>query len=246
MTDSIKEKFSEPAISQTFANVAENQAKIIIHDKLEPSLEDANAIIDTRTGEFEATLNEFTTKYDADTDVLADEIGILKQRNAIIKLGDEAIATAKAAPYDELFDIYRSTDSEYDKLLVNATIHRIKGQFAGMTRMANTKIQFTDPVTKQKFEGNKIPTEALIDAFPVTKNWKHRGRVLQLLASRKEFGVPECILNGMKDDHLEVRKISIASFERVTGWKSNDTFGYGGGRNKDLVGSEQRASRKRL
>lgn len=227
LTARIEAEFETKRIRDTVTGVAEHQTKLIIRDKLEPSIKEATDLVDKKTGEFEEILNEFTTKYDAETNILAEEVGILKLRNTIMKLGDEAIATGKAAPYDKLFEIYSTSENEYERLLAQSTIHQIKGQFGVMTRMANTELVYNHPDPKQTFKENEIPTEALIEGYPKIKNWKYRGRAIQLLASRKEPGVPECILSAMKDEHLEVRKISIQSFERVTGWKSNDTFGFG-------------------
>lgn len=228
MTESIKDKFSTAEISKTLTEVAENQAKNIINNTLEPSIKRATELIETRTASFETTLNEFTEKYDAESDVLAEEVQFLKNRNDILKLEDDAIATGLAKPYDKLFEMFVNPKTEQEKKWAQAAILKVKGQFGTMTRMANTELNYTEPVTKQKFKDNEIPTEAILNDFHKINNWKHRGRALELLKSRKEFGVPECLLSAMKDDYLEVRKIAIISFEHITGYKGNDVFGDGG------------------
>jgi hypothetical protein len=72
-----------------------------------------------------------------------------------------------------------------------------------------------------------ITTPELIEMLINDAAWKSRARSAQLLAERKELGVPEALIASMKDEeNLEVLKDSIRAFEALTGYRAPEILGY--------------------
>jgi len=224
LNERIETEFKTEKIKQTVINVAENKSNEIVKNILEPSIKESKSIIDRRTIQFEDNLNRFTEKYDSETNILSKEIEYLKKRNDIFKLRDEIIATGRSEIYDKLVNILNNSDTVQDKALPIALIKEVKGHFATMTGLGDSGISFTDPSTQEEVKNEKVPTEVIINDFQSSVNWKNRANAVKLLKNRKELGVPELLLQAMHDEHLEVRKLAVDSFEIVTGYNAIDVF----------------------
>lgn len=220
----IETEFKTEKIKSTVVNVAENQAHQIIKNRLEPSIRESIAIIDKRTISFEDNLNKFTEKYYAETDILSEEVEYLKRRNDILKLRDDAISTGRSDPYDKLVNFIENSNKKQDKAMLLALIKEVKGHFATMTSLGDSDISYTDPVTQEEIKNEQVPTEVLFNDFQSSIDWKNRAKAVIILGSRKEFGVPELLLQAMHDEYLEVRKLAVNSFVRVTGYDAIDVF----------------------
>jgi len=227
ITESITLKFAEPKIANTFNDVAENQAQRIIEDNLNPAIEKATSFVSEKILLFEKDLKEFKNKYDLELKKLAKEVDYLKNRNEVLRLSDEAIATGDAVPFEQLESIYDSSTDEDIKKSALSEIFRVKSHFATMTRIIGIDVKYIDPQTGKEFKEREIPTEALIQGLKVAKPWQYRARIAELMKERKEKQVPEALLDAIKNDkNLEVRKKAMDSFEAVTGFTSRDVFGY--------------------
>jgi len=226
-TNSIREKFAEPKITQTLNEVAQNEAKKIIEDSLNPAVLNATIQINKKIEFFEKDIQEFKNKYDLQLENLVKEVEYLKNRKEVLRLGDEAIATGKSAPFEELENIYYTSDDKDIKMVALSEIFRVKNQFATMTRIKGVDVTYTYPQTKKEFKENDIPTEALIQGLKEAPTWQSRAKIAEILRGRKEKRVPEALLDTIKsDDYLEVRKKAMDSFESITGFTSRDIFKY--------------------
>jgi hypothetical protein len=76
-------------------------------------------------------------------------------------------------------------------------------------------------------EESDFTTQDLIDVLIDDPDWRFRARSAQLLADKKELGVPEALLDAMKnDENMEVFKHTVRAFKTVTGCIAPDTFEY--------------------
>lgn len=227
ITKSITLKFAEPKITYTLNEVAENQAQKIIENNLDPAIQKATSSINQKIESFEKDLQEFKDKYDSELKKLAKEVEYLKNRNVVLKLSDQAIATGDAAPFEELENIYDTSTDNDIKMIALSEVFRVKSHFATMTRIKGITVKYSEPRTGKEFAENEIPTEALIQGLKEAEPWQYRARIAELIKSRKEKKVPEALLGAIKNDKkLEVRKKAIDSFESITGFTSRDVFKY--------------------
>lgn len=225
--DRIAKQFEESKIKALMKEVAENQAKEIIENNLNPAIQEATTTISKKIASFDKDLQEFKNKYDSQLKILVKEVGYLKMRNDVLKLGDEAIATGDAAPFEEIENIYQSSTDGNIKTIALSEIFRVKNNFATMTRIKGIEVKYIEPRTGKEFIENEIPTEALIQGLKETEPWQYRARIAELIKNKKEKKVPEALLEAIKSDKkLEVRKEAMDSFEAVTGFTSQDVFRY--------------------
>lgn len=227
ITNSITVKFAEPQITQTLKDVAENQAKEIIENHLNPGIQKATSTVNQKIDLFDKDLQEFNNTYSLELKKIAKEVEYIKNRNMLLKLGDKAIAEADAESFEKLYNIYESTSDEDLKLFALSEIFRIKLNFINTTRIKGLEITYTNPETGKSFKNSDIPTEHLIQILKYNPTWEYRAKASELLKERKEKQVPEALLNTLKNDkNLEVRAKAMISFEIITGFKSNDVFLY--------------------
>lgn len=227
ITKSITQKFAEPQINNTLNKVAENQAQEIIENNLNPAIQRATTSVNQKIESFEKDLDEFKEKYDSELKKLNKEVGYLQNRNIVLKLSDQAIATGDAKPFEELENIYETSTDNDIKTIALSEIFRVKNYFATMTRVKGIDIIYTNTHTGKAFTDEEIPTDILIQGLKDATIWQYRARMADLLKGRKEKQVPEALLNTIENDEkLEVRKKAMDSFESVTGFKSRDVFKY--------------------
>ncbi|MFA5090294.1 MAG: HEAT repeat domain-containing protein [Candidatus Omnitrophota bacterium] len=227
VTDLITKNFAEPKIAKTLNEVAENQAQEIIKNNLNPAIKQATSDIKVKIGSFETILKNFKDKYDSELEKLVKEVDYIKNRNNVLKLGDETIATGDAASFEKLDNIYKSSSDNDIKMTALSEIFRIKSHFATMTRIKGVEIKYTDDKSGKEFTEKDIPTGVLIQGLKEAQPWQYRARIAELLKEKKEKQVPEALLNALRnDDNLEVRKKAMDSFEAITNFKSRDVFNY--------------------
>jgi len=227
VTEKVTKKFDEPEIAHTFTLIAGNEAKKIIENKLTPALEEANKIVSMKIDSFEKSLQEFKYKYDIELEKLAQEIEYIKNRNEILKLGDEAIATKDAKAFEELETIYESSADQGIKISALSEILRVKSHFATGTSIKGINVTSTNRKTGEVLIDDNIPTADLVRGLIESKSWEIRAKIAEILRKRKEKQVPEALLYTIQNDNnLEVRKRAMDGFESVTGFRSSDVFNY--------------------
>ncbi len=129
ISNSIRDKFSEPKIATTLNDIAENQAKHIIENNLNPTIEEATTTVNQKINSFESNLQQFKNKYDTELAKLSKEVEYIKNRNMVLRLGDKAIAEANAESLDKLEGVYESASEEDLKLAAHSEIFRVKLAF---------------------------------------------------------------------------------------------------------------------
>lgn len=223
----ISEQFKEPRIQELLQEVAQDQAKNIINNRLNPAIQKATLTIDQKINIFKTDLNEFKTSYEQELNELANEVKYLKKRNMVLRLRDKAISTGDAASLEKLEELYKSTLAEDLKMSVQSEILQVKQSFINTSRIKGIEITFINHKTGKSFKENEIPTEALIQALSENTKWQYRARAVELLKGRKEKNVPEALLNTIQNDsNLEVRSKAIGTFESITNFKSRDVLDF--------------------
>lgn len=123
----------------------------------------------------------------------------------------------------EALKSYPSDDQELAER-AKAAVLAIKGFYIGKTKIKGLKLHRTKENGSQ-IQEDDFETSWLIQVLEQNPHWKIRARAAQLLAKRKEPGVPEALLRSMENDiNLWVRKEALDSFEKVTEFKASDVF----------------------
>ena len=222
ITDLITVQFSEENIKQTLIGVANDKAKDIIVQEVKPAVDSVKNEINTFKTYLDESGKDISLKYDN----LNSEIDMLKKRNEFMQLADKAITSGDRESYDLLKE---KMEELKDTLLFPALLSellRAKSFYVGGTRLTNVSI------THKKSDGTilkdeEIDTVVLIDDLHNNNNWLVRARAAQILGNRKEINTPGAMIEAMeKDKRLDVVKICIDSFEKLTGYKNNDILEY--------------------
>jgi hypothetical protein len=139
--------------------------------------------------------------------------GHLQNRDKILQLGAEALAaTPKSGPaLRELQHIAKSSQEETIKELARAQVAIISGFWGA----GNSFLILSDHVKALDDKGLKPPyqTCALLELLhsPI---WQDRAQSLDFLTIQ-EKGVPEALMQAMKDDYLEVAARASKAFQMV-------------------------------
>lgn len=118
---------------------------------------------------------------------------------------------------------YPSDDQELAER-AKAAVLAIKGFYIGKTKIKGLKLHRTKE-NGSRVQEDELETSWLLQDLQRNPHWRIRARAAQLLAERKESGVPEALLRSMENDiNLWVRKEALDSFEKVTEFKASDVF----------------------
>lgn len=269
-SDNIKNMISDAA-----SRAAETEAKAIIESRVEPAVSNTQAFMrEQRRGlsEFSKTLKreseqdvetmrrEFANdrrellksmsalrdEYRREVGELSVEVNYQREFRGIQNLKNRAINDGDFSAYGGLVG-YQTGDKVLHATAL-AAMFEVKKFYLGLNRVSAVAVFFTKPDgTRQQNE--EIATEHLVKAL-LHDEWRIRARASQLLRTRKEPGVPEALLKMMREDkNLYVRKEALTAFERITGFKAKDVFGFGGAarwwaENKDEYRSKVKESGK--
>jgi hypothetical protein len=240
ITESITTKFADPAIKTTLENVAIGQAKKIIEDEIKPAVqyikEESHKEYSMLTKDIEEIKSEIVLfkEYLGDTKInfaneyntLSNEVAIIKERNRLAELADNAIANGDSVAFEQLKS-YISVPSKSEMVnAAKAELLRVKNFYIRTTRIKAKTFSFTSS------DGEKLPdteatTQVLLNSLAKDKDWRVRARSAQLLKSRKEKNVPDALLEAARSDlMLDVRKNALKSFNLLTGFPQADIFDY--------------------
>ncbi len=225
ITNQITEKFSEDHISKTFTDVAENQAKQIIENSLNPAIAKAVTSIDTNLETFDVKIKETNTQYDLELKSLKNEVAYFKERTNILKLGDKAIATGLAEPFDKLTSIIKLSENDELKMIAIAEVYRILSHLSLVQQPSLSKgFGYEKSGTDEFFFIKDMKTSAMIDLLSKEQggaSYIIRAKLVALLATKREKGVIEVLFNVIENDsHLTVRYNALNSFEKLTGFRN--------------------------
>lgn len=151
------------------------------------------------------------------------ELVLLKERNRITSLADEAIATAARAPYERLWDELQ------DPRMVNL-VHAIRAEILRVQQfyLAGSRLQKYDIPVAELFpqtptlRDTQLSDDQLISLLSNPKQiWQNRVKAAWLLGQRKSQQGAEALVAAVKDDsNLDVVKEATFSFEQMTGYRA--------------------------
>ena len=158
--------------------------------------------------------------------VISNEGLRFQKRGSIFELGDAAISHMSRSAYEELLEILNDPRDASLQLAAKSEVTRVNHAFMNSARIAGVTLS-VQGTGDTNIEESDFTTRDLIDFLIDDPDWRFRARSAQLLAEKKELGVPEALLDAMKDDeNLEVFKHAVRAFEAVTGCIGPDTFEY--------------------
>lgn len=166
-------------------------------------------------------MNEELTVLKAD---LSGQLKKLQWRDNLMRLADSAISRGNREDYNEILKIQNSTRNNEDKLVASSYVMQVKSFYISAYRYKSYKL---DKELDNKEFLDKAETQNLIREMLNNKNKAVRYIIAQYISNRKEVGVLQPLIEVMENDNsLDVLKISVMSFEKLTGFDSGDVFGY--------------------
>lgn len=204
--------------------MAATTAKELIEGQIKPERENVLKQIYS----FQSFLNKSREDFSNQYNTLKTEVAILEERNRLIGLADIAIADGKREAFEELENFVNNPTQSELVSAANAEILRVKAFYLIGTRIKGVHIYAPGPFNiGDKSVDEQISTKDLISALQNNPEWQIRAKAAELLGRRQEKGVLEALLQAMhRDQRLDVVKVALDSFESITGFSSNDVFGY--------------------
>jgi hypothetical protein len=222
----VAEKFEEPRIQILLEDVAKTKTMYMMQRQIDPELRRFQKKLNEKGIEFEEFQNVMKEKMQRDYQLLSDELLSFQKRTNLLKLADMAIGNMSRSAYEELVDILNNPSDVSLQLAAKAEIVRVNNALANSARTAGVKlsVEGSAGLTRNELD---LTTSELIDILIDDPDWTFRARSAQLLAEKKEIGVPVALLESMKDEeNLEVFKYAVRAFKAVTGCKAPDIFEY--------------------
>lgn len=222
----IEQQFEEPKIQALLQEVARAKAQKMMERQIEPELKRFREALSDRFSELEELQSVMKEKMQQDYQIFSDEVLRFQRRSTIYELADTAIEYMSRPAYEKLLEFVNDSTDPSLQLAAKSEITRINSALLSSTRTAGATLSMESAGDTEN-EASDIATPELIEALINDESWKSRARSAQLLAERKEPGVPEALIASMRDEeNLEVLKDAIRAFEAVTGYRAPEILGY--------------------
>jgi len=222
----IAKQFEEPRIQALLQDVAKMKTTDLMQRQADPELKRFRKELSERVEEFGQFQSKMRERLDQDYQIFLSELLRIQKRSKIFELGDMAIAEMSRSAYEELLEIVNEPSDPSLQLAAKSEVARVSNAFVNSSRTLGFRIQRQNAFETETEESD-FSTSELVEILIEDPDWRSRAMSAQLLANRKELGVPEALLESMKsEENLEVLKDAIRGFESVTGYKVPDIFGY--------------------
>jgi hypothetical protein len=244
-------------ISKAAQQAAETQTKQLIEGELKPATDEALREIKqqredvtqfaqqvrqettTKIGQFQGELETQRVQENAALDKLRQEyskavndLQVLvsyQEKLKGIQLLKGAALFGDAESFNKL-DMYSSSDASLNDA-AHAAALETKIAYLNSSRVKPVSIWLINPDGSKGLEDDKIPTPALTSIFLLNQkqDWQNRNKAAEFLANRREAEVPPSLIGSFQNDpNLWVKRASLLSFERLTGYAENDVFDFKG------------------
>jgi len=215
-----KLNYEESKQKRIDADIIYNKADNVLKESLQKA-ENLEKDVNSKMSSSSEKINNILNDLDNLKDSFAKEIDIVKTRNGIMSISDDAIANMNKKSYDTIKTMYDNEHANNElKTMLLSEVVRIKNSFINSTRIANFKLNFIDNVDEKDIVSHILTTLLLND-----KNWQVRARSAMILASRKDIKVAYSLYNCIENENnLEVLRNCIKSFSSLTDYKPNDVF----------------------
>jgi hypothetical protein len=224
--EKIEQRFEEPRMEALLQRVARTKAQDMMERQIDPELKRFHEELSDRLSELEDHGSLMKEKMQRDYQVFSNEVLRFQKRSTIYELGDTAIEYMSRSAYEKLLAFVNDPADPSLQLAAKSEITRINSALLSSTRTVDATLSM-ESASETASEASDISTPELIELLINDAVWKSRARSAQLLAERKELGVPEALIESMRDeDNLEVLKDSVRAFEAVTGYRPPEILGY--------------------
>jgi len=222
----IDEQFETPEIQELLEDVARTKTKELMQRQIDPELKRLRKELSEKVAQFERFQSEMKERLQRSYQAIANEGVKFQRRGSIFELGDAAISQMSRSAYEELLELLNDPRDASLQLAARSEIIRVNHALMNSARIAGVTLsgQGSGDTT---IEESDFTTQDLIDFLIDDPDWRFRARSAQLLADKKELGVPEALLDAMEnDENMEVFKHAVRAFKTVTGCIAPDTFEY--------------------
>jgi len=222
----IDEQFETPEIQELLEDVARTKTKELMQRQIDPELKRLRKELSEKVAQFEKYQSEMKERLQRSYQAITNEGLKFQRRGSIFELGDAAISQMSRSAYEELLELLNDPRDASLQLAARSEIIRVNHALMNSARIAGVTLsgQGSGDTT---IEESDFTTQDLIDFLIDDPDWRFRARSAQLLADKKELGVPEALLDAMEnDENMEVFKHAVRAFKTVTGWIAPDTFEY--------------------
>lgn len=229
ISETIAKKFAEPNIENTFKEVVKNESQEIMRNEILPTIESFRQEVKNELSGVTSFSIKTKAKMTNELELVGKEVTFLKQRNNITRSADKAIAKGEASYLNELEKIINDVNNPELSEAALSEVLRIKSYYATMTRVKGVKDE------DMSYRGSlgiahtykNVSSSVLIRDLEENPEWIIRVKAAEKLANYKEKDVVIALLKSIKQDsNLEVKRTAVRSFEIITGYVSNDVFGY--------------------
>jgi len=222
----IDEQFETPEIQELLEDVARTKTKELMQRQIDPELKRLRKELSEKVAQFEKYQSEMKERLQRSYQAITNEGLKFQRRGSIFELGDAAISQMSRSAYEELLELLNDPRDASLQLAARSEIIRVNHALMNSARIAGVTLsgQGSGDTT---IEESDFTTQDLIDFLIDDPDWRFRARSAQLLADKKELGVPEALLDAMEnDENMEVFKHAVRAFKTVTGCIAPDTFEY--------------------
>ena len=222
----IEQRFEEPRIQTLLQEVARKKAQDMMERQIDPELQRFREALSDRLSELEEYRYVMKEKMQKDYQVFSNDGLRFQKRSTLYELADTAIEYMSRSAYEKLLEFVNNPADPSLQLAAKAEITRINSVLRSSTRTAGVRLSM-ETTGETADNASEITTPELIETLFNDAAWKSRARSAQLLADRKELGVPEALMESMREEeNLEVLKDSIRAFEDLTGFRAPEILGY--------------------
>lgn len=217
----IKNKLQTDEITRIINKSANDQAKAIIDNSLNPSLNEFRAKIDKSSLDLDAKIHETSKTADENLYKLENQLKILSNRNQITALADTAISNGSFDAYLKLEALAKSEDSVVRTAAIAelVKVFQAYGPFAP-SRIDSIKINAALLDPEKKDEKDLIP-EDIIPKWSEVSDGLGRAKLAYLMESKVKQGsykTAEFLISAIrKETHLESLKHLGIAFSRTAG-----------------------------
>ena len=155
-------QFEEPRIQQVVRQVAAERASSLLAEQVNPEVTKFKADVQQELLEFNKYLHNLKEHYQAGYQKLSEELAVLKARNRITRLGDKGIHDASREALEKLETIKSKSEDPAIRGAADSEIMRIKGFWAGVTRLRGEKLTAKNPDGSEK-KTEDIETKELVE-----------------------------------------------------------------------------------
>ena len=222
----IDEQFETPEIQELLEDVARTKTKELMQRQIDPELKRLRKELSEKVAQFEKYQSEMKERLQRSYQAITNEGLKFQRRGSIFELGDAAISQMSRSAYEELLELLNDPRDASLQLAAKSEIIRVNHALMNSARIEGVTLsgQGSGDTT---IEESDFTTQDLIDVLIDDPDWRFRARSAQLLADKKELGVPEALLDAMEnDENMEVFKHAVRAFKTVTGCIAPDTFEY--------------------